>query len=163
MIPALVFLALFIGIGLLLNLLSYRVLKVRTLRRQKWDLNICSGFTDGGGVNADIHRYGDPPNFILVEDIHRLPFPDKAFATVLCSHTMEHVDDPVRFFAELLRVGKEVTLVTPPLWDYLAHVNLLEHRWIFLSLRKVHHTLPPFIPIPFARAVQKRLGQKLHA
>jgi len=42
-------------------------------------------------------------------------------------------------------------------------VNLLQHKWIFLSFRKVHHTLPPRVPLPFARALHRRLGQQVTA
>src|SRR5690625_4725353 len=103
----------------LLNYLSYRVMKRRILERQTWDLNICCGKTDGGGVNADVVRHADVPNFIQV-DIENLPFADKQFGTVLCSHTIEHVDDPERFFAELHRVGERGTIVLPPHWAVSA-------------------------------------------
>lgn len=152
----------FIAILYLLNFLSYNVLKNRILKRRKWDLNICCGKTDGGGINADIVRHADVPNFIQV-DIYNEPFRDKQFDHVLCSHTIEHVEDPERFFAELQRVGKEVTLVVPPLWDLSAVFNLLEHRWIFLTFRKEHNRLPAYVPLPFAGRIQNRLGQRIHA
>jgi len=146
-----------------LNVLSYRVLKARILRRRKWDLNICCGKTDGGGVNADIARHADLPRFVQVGSIDRLPFPDRAFETVLCSHTMEHVEDPDAFFKELKRVGNRVTLVLPPLWDPAGALNVLEHRWIFLTFRKTHDRLPPRVRLPLARTVQRLLGQRIHA
>ncbi len=146
----------------MLNFMSYNVLKKRILRRQTWDLNICCGKTDGGGINADIVRHADVPNFVQV-DIYDHPFADKQFDTVLCSHTIEHVEDPERFFAELQRVGKDVTLVVPPLWDLSAVLNVLEHRWIFLTFKKEHKTLPMYVPLPFADRIQKRYGQRIHA
>lgn len=153
------------GVAMILwgfNILSYRVLKMRTLRRQRWDLNICCGRTDGGGVNADIIRHADVPRFVTV-DVYHLPFRDGAFDSVLCSHTMEHVDDPEAFYRELSRVGRQVTVVVPPLWDLSAAFNLLEHRWLFLTLRKEHQTLPRYVSLPLARTVQRRLGQRLCA
>lgn len=147
-----------------LNFLSYSVLKRRILRsRPTWDLNICCGKTDGGGVNADIVKHQDVPNFVQVTDIYALPFEDGQFENVLCSHTIEHVEDPARFFAELKRVGRNVTLVIPPVWDVSAALNILEHRWIFLTLRKKHHTLPSHVPLPFAATVQRVFGQRIHA
>ncbi len=143
----------------LLNLLSYRILKPRIIReRQNWDLNICCGDTDGGGVNADIVAQ-DVANFVLIPDIYRLPFKDGEFEHVLCSHTIEHVDDPDAFWAELNRVGKDVTLVLPPLWDLAAALNIFEHKWIFLSWRKRHHALPRHFELPWAQRYQKRFGQ----
>jgi len=140
------------------NWLSYRVMKTRTLRRRKWDLNICCGYTDGGGVNADIVRHASLPNFVLTPNIYHLPFADGQFEHVLCSHTIEHVEDAPAFWRELNRVGKHVTLVVPPLWDSTAAFNLFEHRWLFLTWRKEHHTLPPHIRLPLADMLQGLTG-----
>lgn len=146
-----------------LNFLSYRVLKARIIGRQKWDLNVCCGKTDGGGINADIFRHAGVPKFVLIEAVDRLPFKARTFDSVLCSHTMEHVENPDAFFAELQRVGRRITLILPPLWDASAVLNVLEHRWIFLTLRKEHNRLPPRVRLPLARTVQRLLGQRLHA
>ncbi|HEX9902539.1 MAG TPA: class I SAM-dependent methyltransferase [Acidobacteriota bacterium] len=151
------------GLLWLLNQLSYRLMKTRIIGRRKWDLNICCGKIDGGGVNADIVRHTEVPNFVLVEDITKLPFPDKQFPSVLCSHTIEHVDDPRRFYAELCRVGREVTLILPPLWDISAALNILEHRWIFLTWKKEHRSLPRFVRLPLARTIHKLFGQWIKA
>jgi ubiquinone/menaquinone biosynthesis C-methylase UbiE len=136
--------------------------KRRILEKKKWDLNICCGKTDGGGINADIVPHIKVPRMAMV-DIYNLPFKNNQFDTVLCSHTIEHTHDPERFYDELRRVGRDVTLVIPPLWDISAVVNLLEHRWIFLSWKKEHKTLPKFIKLPLARTIQNRLGQKVSA
>ena len=147
-----------------LNLVSYSLLKNRILRsRSAWGLNICCGKTDGGGVNADIFKHMDVPNYVQIDNIYELPFDDGHFDTVLCSHTIEHVDDPVRFFEELRRVGHEVTLIIPPLWDLSAALNFLEHRTLFLTLRKRHTTLPPHVPLPGAATIQRLFGQRIHA
>lgn len=143
--------------------LSYRWLKSRILRRQKWGLNICCGRTDGGGVNADIVRHAELPRFQIIEDIYRLPFRDQQFDSVLCSHTLEHVEEPDRFFRELCRVGRRVVLVLPPLWDVTAALNVFEHRWVFLTLRKEHQRPPRRLRLPLAAAVQRRLGQRIHS
>jgi len=146
-----------------LNFLSYRVLGAAIRRKRKWDLNICCGITDGGGVNADIFQHTEVPNFVMLNDIYHLPFRDGEFDHTLCSHTIEHVDDPARFYEELRRVSKEVTLVLPPLWDPGAVLNIFEHRWIYLTWRKEHHTLPRFIKLPFATTLQTKFGQRIHA
>ena len=142
--------------------ISYRWLKGRIVGRRRWDLNVCCGTTDGGGVNADIVAHTKLPRFVCV-DVYRLPFADRHFEHVLCSHTLEHVDDPQAFLDELDRVGDHVTIVLPPLWDITAALNLLEHQWLFLTLRKEHSTLPPHIRLPGARLVQRLLGQRIHA
>lgn len=160
------FIILVVAVALLpaLNFLSYRVMGgIIRNRREKWDLNICCGKTDGGGVNVDIVKHADVPNLVVVDDIYNLPFNTNQFDNVLCSHTIEHVEDPAAFFAELDRISKEVTLVVPPLWDLSAVLNVFEHRWIFLTFRKEHHKLPNHIELPFAKAYQERKGQKIRA
>lgn len=147
-----------------LNQLSYRVMGgIIRRRREIWDLNICCGKTDGGGVNVDIVKHAEIPNLVVVDDIYQLPFSTNQFEHTLCSHTIEHVEDPGAFFAEMQRVSKHVTLVVPPLWDLSAALNVFEHRWLFLTFRKEHHSLPPHIPLPFARRLQERVGQKIRA
>lgn len=156
------FVVLFFLCGFALNFLSYRVLKKRVLRKRKWGLNICCGKTDGGGVNADIKKHADLPNFVLLESIYSLPFKDNQFDYVLCSHTIEHVDDPTKFYNELARVGKNVVLVIPPLWDFLASFfTIYAHKWIFLSFKKEHTKLPKFVVNPASSAFQKIFGQKI--
>jgi hypothetical protein len=145
-----------------LNLLSYHYLKNRILKRQKWDLNVCCGNTDGGGINVDIVRHQTIPNLVIV-DIYQLPFKGTQFKTVLCSHTIEHVDRPLELYMELKRVGCDVTLVTPPLWDLSAAFNVLEHKWIYWSLFTEHTQLPYYTPLPFSETVQNLFGQRIKA
>ncbi len=146
-----------------IHYISYFYLKKRILAKHRWDLNICCGKTDGGGTNADIFKHEDVPNFVFVESICHLPFKEKEFDKVLCSHTLEHVENPALFYNELTRVGKEVTVVIPPLWDIYAVFNIFEHKWIFLSFKKEHKALPKYIRLPMSCFIQKKLGQKIHA
>jgi len=46
-------------------------------------------------------------------DIQALPFRDKVFDYVLCSHLLEHVEDPEKAVKELTRVGKRGRVETP--------------------------------------------------
>jgi hypothetical protein len=153
----------FIGYCFISHFISYTILKKRILEKQKWDLNICCGNTDGGGINADIVKHKEVPNFRLVEDIYNLPFKTGEFRKVICSHTIEHVDDPKRFFMELKRVGEEVTLVIPPLYDITAAFNFFEHKTIFFSFKKVHRKLPPHTRLPLAKFIHKKIGQNIEA
>lgn len=157
-------LALLVTLLWLGNFISYRWIKNRVLFERRWDYNICCGTTDGGGINADIVRHRLVPNYQAVEDVTRLPYPDGHFARVLSSHTLEHVDDPVAMYRELRRVGQQVTVLVPPLWDIAAAFNPFEHRVIFLTLRSRHdHGLPPFVPYALGRWVQQHLGQWIRA
>lgn len=157
------FLIVVIALSHILNFLSYRLLKHRLIAGKQWDLNICCGKTNGGGRNADIVQHDKLPNFDLLDDIYNLPYENDQFNTVLCSHTMEHVEDPLRFFNELQRVGNEITIIIPPLWDIAAVCNFFEHRWIFVTLRKSHKTLPRYIALPFSKKYQEQFLQRIRA
>lgn len=157
------FVATITAIILFLHWYSYRYLKNAIFRKRHWDLNICCGKTDGGGVNADIVQHGDLPNFVQLGSIYRLPFADHQFDVVLSSHTAEHVDFPDRFDRELRRVGKTVVYILPPIWDLAASLNVLEHKWLYLTVRKVHYKMPKRVPLPFARRLQARIGQRVTA
>jgi SAM-dependent methyltransferase len=79
------------------------------------------------------HRYGklktDGKPF-LVADINHLPFEDKSYDFVYCSHVLEHVDDPVRACAELVRVGKRGYIETPSVMtDVLFSWAKGMHKW----------------------------------
>lgn len=147
----------------LLNYISYQLMKHRILKTRIWDLNICCGKTDGGGINADIMEHAEVRNYCHIDNIYKLPFKDQQFEHVLCSHTIEHVEDPEWFDRELRRVGKHVTYVLPPLWDLSAAFNIFEHRWLFLTFKKEHHELPRYIKLPLSHKLQEWIGQRMHA
>ena len=146
----------------LAHYISYTILKNKTLKKRKWDLNISCGKTDGGGINTDIKKHADVPNFMLVKDIYNLPFKDKQFEWVLSSHTIEHVEYPEKFFKELKRVGKNVVIVVPPLWDIGASIfGFPYHRWTFLTFTKEHTKLPRHFPAPLSKTYMKLFGQRM--
>jgi SAM-dependent methyltransferase len=142
-----------------LHWLSYHYVKHVIVQSRRWGLNIACGYTDGGGVNADIVAHDTVPNFVLITDIYHLPFADKQFDTALCSHTIEHVDDPVALYGELTRVAREVVIITPPIWDLFATLNFREHKWIVLSWRKQHVSMPRMIKFIPGWWYQKYFGQ----
>ena len=58
-----------------------------------------------------------------------LPFADRAFDYIICSHVLEHVEDPKRFISELMRVARRGYIETPSEigeriygWHY--------HKWV---------------------------------
>ena len=145
------------------NVLSYTIIKNYVIKSRKWDLNVCCGRTDGGGINADIFRHKDIERFLLLADIYDLPFEDKSLGNVLSSHTIEHIDDPAAFFKELERVGENITILVPPLWDITAALNFIEHKWLFLTFKSKHTKLPKFVKLPLSGWYQKKFGQKIKA
>ena len=147
----------------LTNVLSYTLIKNSIMKSRKWDLNICCGSTDGGGINADIIKHKDVSNFTLVDDIYNLPFEDRQFENIICSHTVEHIDDPDMFYSELKRIGRHITILIPPLWDLSAVFNFLEHKWIFLSFKTKVYSLPNHVKLPFSRWYQEKFNQRIKA
>ncbi|VVC04366.1 Methyltransferase domain protein [Candidatus Bilamarchaeum dharawalense] len=131
------------------HIIDYYPLKLHYFKKQKWDLNIGCGPTDGGGLNADVVPR-KVPNFVLIKDIYHLPFKNKQFKTVMASHIIEHVDDPEKFYKELSRVSENVIFLIPPVWDLAAAFNLPEHKWHFLTLgTKFVNTLPARVKLPY--------------
>ena len=71
---------------------------------------LCDGFIDddtqrGGSIVAD--------RPIVEGDGQCLPFADASFDYVVCSHILEHVEDPERLIAELVRVASRGYIETP--------------------------------------------------
>lgn len=77
-------------------------------------------------------RKGKP---LVVGDIVNLPFRDKSFDFVFCSHLLEHVDDPLKACAEIMRVGKRGYIETPTMGkDVLfAHARNM-HKWYLTAI-----------------------------
>lgn len=78
---------------------------------------------DGKGVPDDSgERY-------VRADVHALPFEDKSFDFVFCSHVLEHVSDPETACREIMRVGKRGYIETPRKWMefFAGHPS---HQWL---------------------------------
>jgi hypothetical protein len=64
----------------------------------------------------------------VVADAHHLPFKDGAFAYSICSHILEHMDDPVQFGKELQRVSAAGYIQSPSeIAERMFHWSF--HRW----------------------------------
>lgn len=65
---------------------------------------------------------------MVVADAHHLPFKDGVFAYTICSHILEHMDDPVQFASELTRVAKAGYIQSPAeIAERMFHWSF--HRW----------------------------------
>lgn len=78
------------------------------------------------------HRAGQPLDKgdprLVIGDALSMPFPDGSFDYAIASHVAEHVDDPARFCAELLRVAKAGYIETPGwIWDQVIQEPF--HVW----------------------------------
>ncbi len=75
----------------------------------------------------ELVRDGRP---MAVFDVEAMPFPDKSFDFVYCSHVLEHVPHPELACAELARVGRRGYIETPTLGkDVLFSQTAEMHRW----------------------------------
>ncbi len=64
----------------------------------------------------------------VVADAHHLPFKDGAFAYAICSHILEHMDDPVQFASELRRTSAAGYIQSPSeIAERMFHWSF--HRW----------------------------------
>ncbi len=92
----------------------------------------------------------------LEADIERLPFPDRAFDTVICTHVLEHVLRIDRVIAELRRVTTRRLLVIVPLereyrFTFNPHVHFFPYP---------HSFLRHIVPVP-ANARTEVIGRDL--
>jgi ubiquinone/menaquinone biosynthesis C-methylase UbiE len=76
---------------------------------------------------------------VAVAGLPALPFADRAFDTVVCAHTLEHVPDLFRAAAELRRVARRVVVVVPRQRYYRYTVDY--HLHFFPSAAPLVHLL----------------------
>jgi len=82
--------------------------------------------------HEDLRTYGKR---FQVEDINHLPFEDKSYDFVYCSHVLEHVDNPKCACEELMRVGKRGYLETPSLMtDVMFSWAKGMHKWVTIII-----------------------------
>jgi SAM-dependent methyltransferase len=93
------------------------------------------GVAQGGNFSGrPVHTY----------DGERFPFTDGQFDYVICSHVIEHVEQPAEFLREVFRVGSgrgylEYPLITYEyLYDFPVHLQLIK----FDAPQNVLHYLP---------------------
>ncbi len=66
-------------------------------------------------------------------DLNRFPYPfkEKEFDFIICSHVLEHLDDPVRVCAELSRISKAGYIEVPNYCiDLFIRNNDIIHTWL---------------------------------
>jgi glycosyltransferase involved in cell wall biosynthesis len=67
--------------------------------------------------------------YFVVGDALSTPFTDKEFDFVIASHVAEHIDDPIKFCNELIRISKRGYIETPgPITELMLPAN--SHKWI---------------------------------
>jgi ubiquinone/menaquinone biosynthesis C-methylase UbiE len=72
----------------------------------------------------------DPGIQFVNADVRKLPFDDKSFDVVICSHTIEHIFEIGDFISELKRVTRKKLIVVTPKQRYYFY-SLDEHLQFF--------------------------------
>jgi SAM-dependent methyltransferase len=95
-------------------------------------------FTDDhyGRAGMPIREVDGKPFFEC--NIESMPFQNREFDFVYCSHVLEHVADPMRACSELMRVGKRGFIETPTRGKdlFLNTARVSRHRWAVEKMGK---------------------------
>ncbi|NSL86846.1 class I SAM-dependent methyltransferase [Chitinophaga solisilvae] len=91
------------------------------------DKYVDSNFHRGGNIRVLRHQE------FLNADGEALPFEDKSFDYVICSHVLEHVDNPIKFMSEQMRVAPAGYLETPSVIGECL-MPKASHRWVLLEI-----------------------------
>ena len=84
---------------------------------------------------------------IICADINNLPFKDKSFDFIICTHLLEHIIDLEKALKELIRVGKAGYIETPASFSerlsgypfHLWYVDIVDSKIRFLKKTKPIH------------------------
>lgn len=91
-------------------------------------------------TDSNFHRSGDlkvlKNQTFLEADGENLPFKDKEFDYVICSHVLEHVENPEKFLAEQFRVAKRGYIETPSLIGEVLYARE-SHKWIIQEFKDI--------------------------
>lgn len=72
---------------------------------------------------------------MTLADVQNLPFRNKCFDFVYCSHLLEHVDDPLKACGEIMRVGRRGYIETPTMGkDTLFAWAENMHKWHVIAI-----------------------------
>jgi predicted SAM-dependent methyltransferase len=83
-------------------------------------------------VDVDSSRFRgiDPKSCILADVEDDLPFGEKTFDFVFCSHVLEHLKDPEAALRNITKVGKRGTIVVPSAFkEFMFLFEEQDHKW----------------------------------
>jgi SAM-dependent methyltransferase len=112
----------------------------------------------------DVERTGhvkiDARPFVICT-LEFLPFKNKSFDLITCSHVLEHVDNPHRALEEIQRVGKSAYVVTP---SWIAENYMYRRRYhksiVMSSFGKVYVIHNKYFSRKLARSGEKQAPEK---
>ncbi|MBW8802580.1 MAG: class I SAM-dependent methyltransferase [Catenulisporales bacterium] len=79
-----------------------------------------------------VARYPDVD--FTAANVEALPFPDRSFDTVVCTHTLEHVQNLQQAIGELRRVARERVIIVVPRqrpykYGFNLHIHFFPYTW----------------------------------
>jgi len=85
-------------------------------------------------VVSDALRERLPQVDFVEANLESLPFPDATFDTVVCTHTLEHVQRLAPAVAELRRVARRRLIIVVPRqrpykYNFSLHINFFPYEW----------------------------------
>jgi SAM-dependent methyltransferase len=88
-------------------------------------------------IDSNYHRSGDikvlPHQEFMSADGENLPFADESFDYVICAQVLEHVEDPIKFVQEQMRVASRGYMETPSIiGEFLIPKE--SHKWILQEI-----------------------------
>jgi ubiquinone/menaquinone biosynthesis C-methylase UbiE len=138
-------------------------------KNSKWkivDIGCGYGANEFATVVADtqdLSSFYKEKNFVKIND-KELPFKDKEFDFVICSHVIEHVEDFEFFVKELERISSKGYIELPTrLGDNIVFENKQDHIWWFtfddvineIVASKRNQLMDPFITVSTAKLFEK--------
>lgn len=130
------------------------------VRRKDRVLEVGSGHNPHPRANVIVDKYLDDNTHrsgglkilgkqqFVHADGERLPFRAREFDYVICSHVLEHVNDPHVFLQEQFRVARKGYIETPSLLGEYLHPKR-SHKWVLLEIHdqlvlvEKHRIFPP--------------------
>lgn len=79
-----------------------------------------------------VARYPDVD--FITANVEDLPFPDRSFDTVVCTHTLEHVQNLQQAIGELRRVARQRVIIVVPRqrpykYGFNLHIHFFPYAW----------------------------------
>lgn len=111
---------------------SGRAFLADKISKKNFDTTACD-------INQPAYLKEKFPHIHFVEgDVENLPFEDKSFDTVICTHTLEHVRHLSKAMDELRRITKKRLIIVVPMerpyeFDFNLHLNFFTYPWMFLN------------------------------
>ena len=72
--------------------------------------------TVGVDIRDNVLGKYDVDEFLIMDCDQKLDFKGDSFDMVFSDHTIEHLEEPLKFYRELQRIGKEFVLILTPHW-----------------------------------------------